>query len=256
MLKNGKNKIKAFSLVEIIISLAIFSFIFSIVIGIALMLVRAQSKVQSQVFVTQTAQTLVNDMSQSLRYGYAYFGGDRIQYTNSGYKIRLENKAIAKPGDLDIQQNQNCIQSNGTLNCSLVSPDTEITNSQLVNNRQDSPFIVFESKDGDPYTYADQNAYCIGPRSDGTMTLYKLETFKEIETNGSYVEDFCNSSSKSAQDMIPDGINLDYVSFDVNGQSSENPTNPMVRVKLKLTSEIGGEILIQTTITQRLVQIL
>jgi type II secretory pathway pseudopilin PulG len=79
MWKNGKLKIRAFSLVEIMISMAIFSFIFSIVTGIALVLVHAQVRVQSQVFLAQTAQTTLENISRNLRYGYAYLGEAREQ---------------------------------------------------------------------------------------------------------------------------------------------------------------------------------
>jgi type II secretory pathway pseudopilin PulG len=251
MLKNGK-KLKALSLIEIVVSLAVFSFIFSIVIGISLMLVRAQTKVQAQIFLTQTAQTTIEDMSRNLRFGYAYSGGNMESYLAGNYNIRLDNNTIAQYGDRSrcvTKTDANGIQYQ---ECPLVAPEDTVTNSQVVSNQTDSPFVVFENKDGNPTTYTDQNAYCLGSRADGTMTLYKLEKFSELHTGGAYTEDRCSYQSESAQDMLPEEVHLEYASFDVYGQSSENPINPMVRIKLKISSELGGSLNIQTTVTQRL----
>lgn len=250
MLKSGKRKIRALSLIEIIVSLAVFSFIFSIVIGISLMLVRAQTKVQAQIFLTQTAQTTLEDMSRNLRFGYAYSGGQREQYFASNNTIRFQNSEIQQYNDRSkciTKADENGIQYQ---ECPLVSPDDSITNSQITEDAYNSPFIVFESKDGDPTTYVDQNVYCIGLRADGTNTLYRLEKISGIRT--SYIEETCSYTSESALDMLPSDVVLDYASFDVYGQSSQNPINPMVRIRLKLSSELGGEIIMQTAVTQRL----
>jgi type II secretory pathway pseudopilin PulG len=250
MLKNGNKKLQAITLIEIIVSLAIFSFIFSIVIGISLMLVRAQTKVQAQIFLTQTAQIAVEDISRNLRFGYAYSGGDREQYLSSRYDIRFMNSEIQQYTDrskCEIKTDDNGIQYQ---ECPFISPSDTVVNSQIVTNKEDSPFVVFESKDGDPTTYTDQNVYCLGPRKDSTLTLYKLEKINGVRTN--YIEEKCSSDSETALDMLPADVHLDYASFDVYGQSSENPTNPMVRVKIKMSSELGGTIMTQTTISQRL----
>ena len=53
--------------------------------------------------------------------------------------------------------------------------------------------------------------------------------------------------------MLPDNITVEKISFDVYGGLSDNPKNPMVRVKLRLKSEDAGSIDMQTTITQRLI---
>lgn len=250
MSKNGRIKLNALTLIEIIVSLAVFSFIFSIVIGISLMLVRAQTKIQAQIFLTQTAQTTIEDISRNLRFGYAYSGGDRANYMSSGYNIRLNNTKIIKTPVCVDKYDENGILIVGEKVCS--NPENEVTDTPVIMDAADSPFIVFENKDGNPTTYIDQNTYCIGPRTDNTLTLYKLEKFTGLNSNGTYVEDFCKSTSESAQDMLPSDVKLNYASFDVYGQSAESPVNPMVRVKLKISSELGGEIMIQTTVTQRL----
>jgi prepilin-type N-terminal cleavage/methylation domain-containing protein len=253
MWKSGRIKIQAFSLVEIMISMAIFSFIFSIVTGIALILVRAQVRVQAQVFLTQTAQTTLENLSRNLRYGYAYLGGDRESYL-SNYILFINNSPVQK--DRVCNEYYDFVDQITKQTCSDQYTEQFNTQENTFANRLNSPFIVFESQGGNPREYSDQNSYCIGPRTDGSQTLYKLEKFNAPNSTGTRFEDRCDSTNRNALDMLPKGIRLEEAGFDVYGESAENPTNPMVRVRIKLSSEDGGTIYLQTSITQRLIQVL
>jgi prepilin-type N-terminal cleavage/methylation domain-containing protein len=253
MWKNGRIKIQAFSLVEIMISMAIFSFIFSIVTGIALILVRAQVRVQAQVFLTQTAQTTLENLSRNLRYGYAYLGGDRESYLNN-YILFINNNPVQK--DRVCNEYYDFVDQITKQTCSDQYTEQFNTQENTFANRLNSPFIVFESQGGNPREYSDQNSYCIGLRTDGSQTLYKLEKFNAPNSTGTRFEDRCDSTNRNALDMLPKGIRLEEAGFDVYGESAENPTNPMVRVRIKLSSEDGGTIYLQTSITQRLIQVL
>jgi prepilin-type N-terminal cleavage/methylation domain-containing protein len=241
MIKNKKNKnISGFSLIEIIVSLAIFSFIFSIVIGISISLVRAQTKVQAQVFLIQTVQTTLESMSRSLRYGYFYEGTDAGSYND---KIIVRSKSIIKDSeDCRIYKDENGINRQECTNTTATNTESQI----LSINKQDSPFIMFEAQGGDPTSYADQNAFCFANNS-----LYRLTKFQVLSAAQGY-EANCSSGNK----MLPDNIKLDFVSFDIYSESSENPKNPLVRIKLKISNEQGNSMFMQTTVTQRLVQTL
>jgi prepilin-type N-terminal cleavage/methylation domain-containing protein len=253
MWKNGKVKIQAFSLVEIMISMAIFSFIFSIVTGIALVLVRAQVKVQAQVFLTQTAQTTLENLSRNLRYGYAYLGGYREEYL-SNYTLFINNNPVQM--ERVCSDYYDFVTQETKQTCSDEYTEQFNTQDNAFANSIDSPFIIFESQSGNPREYSDQSSYCMGPRTDGSMTLYKLEKFNAPSSEGTRFEDRCDNTNENALDMLPKGVKLEEAGFDVYGESVENPTNPMVRIRLKISSEDGGTIYLQTTITQRLTQIL
>jgi type II secretory pathway pseudopilin PulG len=237
-----KTRRKALSLVEIVVSLAIFSFIITIIIGVSITLARLQQRVQAEIFLTQSAQTTLDNISRSLRYGYAYSGGNQTQYTNDHGRILISERLITPP-------NQNCsLDVNGLQVCTVTGSGSVdyASSSQIVANVIRSPFIVFERQLGNPTSYTDQSAFC----SYGGQ-LYKISNF-QIQTNGTVYERFCTDG----QEMLPEDVKLEYVYFDVLGQSSENPKNPIVRVKLKVSSEMGGAVELQTTVTQRLIQLL
>lgn len=223
MLVIGKkrNKLKGFSLIEIIVSLAIFAFIITAVITVAVSLVRAQTKVQSQLFLSQTAQTTLESMSRQLRYGYNYSGS-----TQSAYEFSEAGNTI-------------------TVSTSDVSGTTgsSASTSQILSNASDSPFILFEPQGGNPSVLTDQNAFC---HKDGK--LYKISTFG-VQTNGTTYYARCNEGAP----MLPDNITLEKISFDIYASNSENPKNPMVRIKMIISHPEAGSMEVQTTVTQRLV---
>lgn len=208
----------AVSLVEIIVSMAIFAFIITIIIATSISLARAQQRVQAEMFLTQTAQVTIENISRNLRFGYAYSGTTLANYQANNSEVFIETAAV-------------------------VSTSTATT-TQLVQNVTKSPFVVFEAQGGDPTSYSDQNVYCtVGGN------LYKISTFT-LQSNATTYRQRCDNG----ESMLPDDVTLDYIYFDVYGQSSENPKNPMVRIRLKMSSELGGSVDLQTTVTQRLIQ--
>ena len=104
-------------------------------------------------------------------------------------------------------------------------------------------FILFESQDGNPNDFKDQNAFCYFNKK-----LYKITNFVS-ETSGNNLSAVCSQG----MNILPDEVSLDSISFDVYGDSSSNPKNPMVRIKLKLSNENGDKMELQTTVTQRLI---
>jgi prepilin-type N-terminal cleavage/methylation domain-containing protein len=212
---------KAFSLVELIVSLSIFAFIFSIVIGITLALTRSQSKVQAQLFLTQSAQNTIELMSRQLRFGYSYSGSTLQSYQASNYGQTI------------------------TLNAreSAIGSISFASSSQILTNAADSPFILFEGQAGDPTIFTDQVAFCYANNN-----LYRVTNFN-VQTNNKTYFKKCDEGDP----ILPESIKLDYISFDVYGDSSESPRNPMVRIKMRLSHEEGGYLEIQTTVTQRLI---
>jgi prepilin-type N-terminal cleavage/methylation domain-containing protein len=213
-IKTNKIEKKAFSLIEIVISLAIFSFLITSVLTITLSMINAQKRVQGQLFLAQTAQTVVETMSRQLRYGYNYTGNT----TPGGNIITITASDVSN-----------------------IASSTATTSQNLI-NAENSPFIVFESQNGNPNDLADQNAFCT---YEGM--LYKISKFN-FETNTKFSE-FCTSGSK----MLPDNIILENISFDIYGGDPANPKNPMVRIKLKIKHDEIGSMDLQTTVTQRLV---
>ncbi len=238
-----KNKFKAFSLIEVVVSLAIFSFIISIVIGTSISLVRAQTRVQAQMFLSQSAQTTIENMSRNLRYGYSYSGSSEEDYKRNGNNLILNtdqrSAEVIKQCVRDFSGAQICTNENGV----VVLAST----SDISINIKDSPFVLFEKQDGNPTSYVDQNAYCVEDSK-----LYKISSFQIQSNGGLNFERRC----KDGENMLPEGVKLDFISFDILGQNSLNPKNPTVRIKMKLSSELGGSLQIQTTVTQRLIQIL
>lgn len=221
-MKNKKVKtIRAFSLIEIVVSLAIFSFIITAVITVSISLARAQTKIQAQLFLAQTAQSTLETMSRQIRYGYSYNGGTQASYDASQdhETISFDSHDISTQGG-----------SSGTT-------------TQLLTNSKNSPFILFEAQDGNPNRYDDQNAFCAYGGK-----LYKITTF-QIQTNGTTYFAKCDTGAN----MLPDNITLDSISFDVFNDSTVNPKNPMVRIKIKLSNPETGSIQTQTTVVQRLI---
>jgi hypothetical protein len=118
------------------------------------------------------------------------------------------------------------------------------SSTQVLSNAENSPFILFEAQTGNPNSYADQNAFCMK-----NSKLYKVTNFIQDSGNVNVWRVSCDSGYP----MLPDTITVEKIAFDVYGGSSDNPKNPMVRIKLRLKSEEAGSLDIQTTITQRLV---
>lgn len=227
MLMIGKDKlmkskkIDAFSLIEIIVSLAIFSFLITSILSITISMVNAQKKIQAQLFLAQTAQTTLEEMGRQLRYGYNYAGNSQTNYDSSeaGQTIFVN-----------------------TTNTSAIDGSSASSSQNLV-DAENSPFILFESQSGNPNSFSDQNTFCA---KDGK--LYKV-TFFQVETDGQTYKARCDSGSP----LLPDNITLEKISFDIYAGNSQNPKNPMVRIKLRLKHEETGSMDMQTTVTQRLV---
>ncbi len=216
--KNFKKK-SAFSLIEIIVSLAIFSIIITLVIGISIKLISSQGKLQAKVFLVQTTQTTLELMSRQLRFGYNYAGSTKSSY--------------------DASPNGNTM----LVNLENTGSTALATTSQILVNAQNSPYVLFEGQSGNPNDFRDQNAFCAYNKK-----LYKISTFTAGSSNTSL-----SAICSEGQSILPDEINLDYISFDIYGDSSVSPKNPMVRIKLKLSNENNDKIEMQTTVTQRLV---
>lgn len=219
-------KLKTFSLIEIMVSLALFSFILTIVVGTAIMLVNAQKRVQADIFLTQSAQTTLENITRNVRFGYNYSGSTFTNYQNS-------------PNGETLYVNAEDVSTN---------IGSAASSSQLLTNAVNSPFIIFESQSGNPTTLSDQNAYCFAKDANGNNKIYKITSF-QIETDNITYFRRCSEGDP----LLPEKVNLDYLVFDVYGQSSTAPKNPMVRLKIKLTHVEGGSVEMQTTITQRLV---
>jgi type II secretory pathway pseudopilin PulG len=219
-------KKKSFSLIEIMVSLALFSFILTIVVSTAITLVSAQKRVQADIFLTQSAQSTLENITRNIRFGYNYSGSTFANYQNT-------------PGGETLFVNAEDV-SNSTGSVS--------SSSQLLTNAANSPFIIYESQSGNPTILSDQNAYCFAKDSNGNGKLYKVTSF-QIQTNNITYFRKCSEG----EPLLPEKVNLDYLVFDVYGQSSTAPKNPMVRLKLKLTHVEGGSVEMQTTVTQRLI---
>ncbi len=220
MYQIGKKK-NAFSLVEILVSLAIFSVIISTVLMITVSMISAQKKIQAKLFLTQTAQSTIESMSRQIRYGYSYTGSTQTTYDTSeaGQTILLRT--------LDV----------------TTASGSSATSSGILVNAKDSPFILFETQSGNPNSFSDQNAFCTyGGR------LYRINSFL-VETNGTTYKARCDTGAP----MLPDNIILEKISFDIFAGDPANPKNPIVRIKLRLKHEDTGSMDMQTTITQRVV---
>jgi len=216
----SNKKLPAFSLVEIIVSLALFSFVITAVVTLSIQMATTQRQIQAQLFLVQTAQTTLENMSRNLRYAYAYSGSSDANYQSFNESIIVNTQDIT-----------------GVTGASASS-------TQLLNNAENSPFILFESQNGNPNSYADQNAFCIKDNK-----LYKVTDFTQDTVNPNFWRAACDSGSP----MLPDNVEVEKISFDVYGGLSENPRNPMVRIKMRFKHEEAGSLDIQTTITQRLV---
>ncbi len=217
-----QKKKKTFSLIEILVSLALFAFILTIVVATAIMLVNAEKRVQADIFLTQSAQSTLENMTRNIRFGYNYSGSTFANYQNETLFVNAEDVSTAT--------------------------GSVATSSQLLTNAQNSPFIIFESQAGNPTILSDQNAYCFAKDANGNNKIYKIVSF-QVQTDGITYFKKCSDG----EPLLPEKVNLDYLVFDVYGQSSTAPKNPMVRLKLKLTHVDGGSVEMQTTITQRLI---
>jgi len=219
-LKRGVSAISAFSLIEIIVSLALFSVVMTAVVSLSIQMMATQKRIQAQLFLTQTAQTTLENISRSLRYGYNYSGS-----TDASYQAGQQNIIV------------------NTQDISATS-GSSASSTQILTNAENSPFILFETQNGNPNSFADQNAFCMKNNK-----LYKVSFFSQDTTNVNFWKAACDTGYS----MLPDNITIEKISFDVYGGVSDNPKNPMVRVKMRIKNEDSGSLDVQTTITQRLV---
>jgi type II secretory pathway pseudopilin PulG len=224
MFQIGKKKEKltkknAFSLVEIIVSLAIFSFIITSVVAISLQMTQTQKKIQAKLFLAQTSQTLIESMSRQIRYGYFYSGDDGSYAGNNG-TLTVNTSNIS------------------TLN------NSNADYSQDLSNKKNSPYVVFESQGGNPNDFKDQMAFCVKDSK-----LYRVNAFIQDTTASNVFKATCDTGAQ----MVPDSITVEAISFDIYGGDSAVPKNPTVRIKMRLKHEEGGTMDIQTSVTQRLV---
>lgn len=222
MLVTGKNKkIVGFSLVEILVSLAIFSFIITGVLTVSFKMLNAQKQIQAELFLAQTAQTTLELMSRQLRYGYNYTGSTQDNYNSSsgGETITLNTSDLTNTSGASASSSQNLV------------------------NAQNSPFIMFEGESGNPNDFTDQIIFC-----SYNGKLYKVSKL-QVETTGTTYTARCDSGAS----MLPDNIVLNKISFDIYAGDSQNPKNPMVRIKMEISHEDTGKMDLQTTVTQRLV---
>lgn len=210
----------AFSLIEIIVSLALFSFVITAVVTLSIQMASTQRQIQAQIFLTQTAQTTIENISRSLRYGYAYSGSTQASYDAYTQSIVVNTQDIS-----------NVSGASGS-------------STQILANAENSPFILFEPQTGNPNSYADQNAFCVKD-----FKLYKVTNFIRDTANPS----FWRASCDSGYPMLPDNVTIEKIAFDVYGGFSDNPRNPLVRIKMRIKHEEAGSLDIQTSITQRLV---
>jgi type II secretory pathway pseudopilin PulG len=217
---SSNKKIQAFSLVEIIVSLALFSFVITAVVTLSIQMASTQRQIQAQLFLVQTAQTTLENMSRNLRYAYAYSGSTEASYNAYSQAIVVNTQDLS-----------------GVSGASASS-------TQILANSENSPFILFESQNGNPNSYADQNAFCLKDSK-----LYKVSAFSRDTSNPNFWRAACDSGYP----MLPDNIEIEKISFDVYGGVSDNPKNPLVRIKMRIKHEEAGSLDIQTTITQRLV---
>lgn len=216
---NKIKKLQAFSLIEIIVSLALFSIIITWVIAISISMTNAQKNIQAQLFLVQTGQTVLENMSRQIRYGYNYSGMPQGEYDDNG------NMVVAKNNDISTKDGSSA------------------SSTQILKNQFSSPYILFESQEGNPNSWADQNAFCVS-----NSRLYKLEKL-DPESDGKNFSAKCESGFK----MLPDDITAEMITFDIYGGDSAAPKNPMVRMVLRLKNSLGNTLEIQTTVTQRLI---
>lgn len=218
--KKNINKKTGFSLIEIIVSLGLFSFIITAIVSLSIQMVATQKRIQAQLFLTQTAQTTIENMSRNLRYAYNYSGT-----TDASYAATLQTIIV------DTQDISN-------------KDGSSASSTQILANAENSPFILFESQGGNPNSFSDQNAFCV--KDD---KLYKVTSFIQDTTNANFWKATCDSGYP----MLPENIIIEKISFDIVAGISENPKNPMVRIKMRLKHDEAGSVDMQTTVTQRLV---
>jgi len=211
------SKIKAFSLIEIIVSLALFSFVITAVVTLSIQMATTQRQIQAQLFLVQTAQTTLENISRNLRYAYAYSGSNDASYQSFNESIIVNTQDVS---------------------------GSSASSTQLLTNAENSPFVLFESQNGNPNSYADQNAFCVKDNK-----LYKVTNFTQDTVN----PDFWRAACDSGYLMLPDNVEVERISFDIYGGVVDNPKNPMARIKIRLKHEEAGSLDIQTTVTQRLV---
>ncbi len=210
----------AFSLIEVIVSLALFSFVITAVVTLSIQMATTQRQIQAQLFLVQTAQTTLENMSRNLRFGYNYSGSEKNIFDGKIVLKSASTSAVAS--------------SSGAY-------------SQILFNVANSPFVLFEAQGGNPTSYADQNSYCMEKGQ-----LYRITDFVE-ETGSTDAIKYWSARCDSGFPMLPDEVEVESLSFDIFGDDSQNPKYPMTRIRMKIKHEEAGSLEIQTTVTQRLV---
>jgi prepilin-type N-terminal cleavage/methylation domain-containing protein len=213
-----------FSLVELIVALAVFAVVLTITVGALLMLVGTNQQLQGQQSMMTNLSFALDSMTREIRTGTQYYC---FSDDNKVANLFDDNTDLDDSGDngLDADQVNDCANANS-----------------LSDEYHGIAFI----EGGESIT------------DTGGRILYYFDNDPSSPDKGKIMRRIGN---EAAQSIVSDGIYIENAEFFVTGTDPQDPTTDVyqptvtVIVEAKESSDAVGTTIVQTTITQRTLDI-
>lgn len=215
------NNLKGFTLIEIVISLAIFSIVALVAVGSLVRIISANRQSQAIHTVTNSVTNVLDSMSRELRVGTNY----RCLNTTSGYTPASNANELTA---------QACLNIN-TANNTIIYFKSSKTATYSVGSEQKTCNLIY--------------GYRFAPNSTPTGTFFKIT---KIEQTG------CGASISAAPSLWSSLIDTNIITgYNLKVYSDPNDAYPYSTIFIRLTGYAGvnqqdrTEFDVQTQISQR-----
>lgn len=225
MIKSLPQKEKGFTLIEMIVSLGVFSIVITIAVGALLVIISTNRQLQAEQSVMSNLAFAMDSMTREMRTGYNYYCDAAENATNNIFE---DGK------NLDTELND----------------DTKDCPVDLGNDKDYQGVAFFES--GDSITNSSENRilyYYVDDEADPPNTPNKGKIMRRV-------------GSGDAQSIIPSNLVITDAQFYVTGSDPqsvvgtdvEQPT-VTIYIEAQEISNPGKTYRLQTTVTQRILDI-
>lgn len=219
MLKDYQKKHSGFTLIELIVSLGVFSFVITIAVGALLIVISTSSQLQGEQSVMTNLAFVVDSMTREIRTGTAYFC-DGLPNKNASHSGGIDNM-FDDATDLDIELGD-------------ITRDCENGNN---NNR---PYHGLSFKEGgDSIT---------GPSDERILYFFDANDHKIYRRVG----------GGDAQSVVSSGIYIEELEFTVTGSDPQSGGGDDIQPSVTIFIEArenddssAKSYYLQTTVTQR-----
>ncbi len=226
MIKKFLQKEKGFTLIEMIVSLGVFSIVITIAVGALLVIISTNRQLQAEQSVMSNLAFAMDSMTREMRTGYSYYCESQPNDDSGSEKIFKESST--DHDDLDTDETQDC-------------PDGRIDSNH---NLQGVSFM----ESGDSIT-----------GGDNRILYYYVKNSSGEPNEGKIMRRVGNSA---AQSITPSDLIITDAQFYVTGSDPQNVVStdveqPTITIYLEAQEKNNPDktYKLQTTVTQRVLDI-